>query len=133
MQVTQQDKGEDFVGRDAEYRPALCRYPSTGGSSFVTTNYQGIFDPSKNWVDVFAADFDGDGRDDVIARDQASGEWWLSSRQHRSSSFVLNKWDTWNSARQFRRCEILRSQRRWQDQDIIGRDSASGDWSASFS
>ena len=75
VQVLGADLGDDFVGRDATTGELFVARST--GSSFVTTNYQGIYDPSKTWVDVFAADFNGDGLDDVIAptRRAANGGW----------------------------------------------------------
>jgi hypothetical protein len=128
VQVTEPDPGDDFVGRDA-ITGELYVARSTG-SRFITTNYQGIFNPTKTWVDVIAADFDGDGRDDVMARDQASAEWWLA--RNAGTTFVLNKWETWNNRASFVDVRFfdLNNDGKF---DILAREPSAGDWWASFS
>ncbi len=128
IQVAQNTIGDDFVGRDA-ITGELYVAASTG-AKFITTNYQGIFNPSKNWVDVGAADFDGDGRDDVIARDNDSGEWWLA--RNTGTTFVLNKWETWNHFVTWADVKFFDLNNDGKA-DILGRDLGQGDWWASFS
>lgn len=128
IQVVAVDHGDDFVGRDPVTGELFVARSS--GSSFATTSYHGVFDPSKTWVDVSVADFDGDGRDDVIARDQASGEWWLA--HNTGDSFVLNKWDTWSATVTFVDVKVF-DLNGDNKSDILGRNSATGAWSASFS
>ncbi len=128
VQVLDGDEGDDFVGRDP-ITGELYVAKSTG-SRFVTTNYQGVFNPAKTWVDVFAADFDGDGFDDVIARDQASGEVWLA--RNAGTTFVLGLWETWHN-------KVTWADTKFIDLngdgkvDVLSRDLGAGDWWASFS
>jgi hypothetical protein len=47
-------------------------------------------------VDVKVADFNGDGKADIICRFLQSGQWWLG--QSTGSTFSNSLWDTWSSA-----------------------------------
>lgn len=128
IQVVTGDKGDDFIGRD----------PITGqifvarstGSGFVTTNYQGGFTPTKNWVDILTGDFDGNGFDDVVGRDAATGQWSLA--KNTGTTFVLSPWTTWSATATW--VDVMAADMNGDGKiDVIGRNRATGEWICAFS
>jgi hypothetical protein len=50
------------------------------------------WNPSAGWHDVMTADFNGDGKADIAARDN-SGTWWVAIST--GSTFLTEKWGQW--------------------------------------
>jgi hypothetical protein len=75
-------------------------------------------------------DFNGDGRDDIIARDLGSGNWWIGLST--GSSFSVNLWTAWSPAVTWVDLQAgdLNGDGR---ADIIGRDLQAGNWWVSLS
>jgi hypothetical protein len=52
------------------------------------------WNPNVTWVDVKAADFTGDGKDDIVGRWLQGGQWWVATSL--GNSFNNNLWASWN-------------------------------------
>src|SRR5207237_934656 len=50
--------------------------------------------PAITWADVQAADFNGDGKDDIIGRYLQGGTWWVGASL--GTSFNTTKWASWS-------------------------------------
>lgn len=129
IQVTESDKGDDFIGRD----------PVTGqiyvarstGSDFITTNFQSGFDPSKNWVDILTGNFDGDGFDDVVGRDAATGQWWYA-KNNGTTFAAITLWTTWSASATW--VDVVAVDMNNDGKiDVLGRNQATGEWMSAFS
>jgi hypothetical protein len=125
---TTNDGLADLVGRDPQ--TGAWFLGQSNGSSFTTSNFNGIFDPSKTWVDALAADFTGDGRTDIVARDAATGQWSLA--KNTGTSFVVSTWDSWSTTANWTNVTALDLDNDGKF-DIVGLDSNTGTWTASFS
>jgi hypothetical protein len=55
------------------------------------------WNPSITWVDVQAGDLNGDGRTDIIGRDQSSGAWWVGLSDG-AGHFTTTPWAVWSPA-----------------------------------
>src|SRR5262249_45068551 len=66
---------------------------------FSTSNW-GAFSTGATWVDVRVADFNADGRDDILGRNAATGEWvvGLSSYDQGRRTFAMSSWGVWSPA-----------------------------------
>jgi hypothetical protein len=63
------------------------------GSALTAPLPWATWDPTKTWVNVQVGDFNGDGRADIVARDQATGQWRMNLSN--GSAFVTSIWGTW--------------------------------------
>jgi PKD repeat protein len=128
LQVLEGDKGDDFVGRDP-VTGKLFVARSTG-TSFVTTDYLGSFDSTRTWLDIVVGDFDGNGFDDVMGRDQASGEWWLA--KNAGGSFTAGKFDSWTAGIAWANV-IATDMNSDGKADLVARNPSTGAWRCSYS
>ena len=83
----------------------------------------------RRWVDLRTADFNGDGRADLLARDALTNQWWVSLST--GTSFAASRWATWlpgsyvdTRVVDFNLDGLF---------DIVSRNSATGQWFVSFS
>jgi hypothetical protein len=96
----------------------------TTGSSF--SSQLSATWPVANWVDVHTGDFNGDGRQDIIGRDRASGT-WLVSLSNDSGGFTTSVWDTWSTGVTWVDVEVGDFNGDGKT-DIVGRALESGQW-----
>jgi hypothetical protein len=97
---------------------------SNGSSSFSNAKWA-TWNPLAQWVDVQTGDFNGGGREDVIARDLQTGNWWVGIST--GSSFVTSLWATWNPAAKWVDVKVGDFNGDGKD-DIAGRYSNTGQW-----
>lgn len=85
------DGKDDLVGRNATTGDLWAAIANTAGTVFQTRKV-GNWAPTT-WLEVFSADMNGDGRDDLIGRAFANGAWMvaLSDGTNLNNSF----WDNW--------------------------------------
>jgi hypothetical protein len=86
------DGKADLVGRARETGQWFVS--TSTGSSLTSPSVWGAWDPSRNWVDVQVGDFNGDGKDDVVGRDAATGQWLVNVST--GSAFATSVWVTWD-------------------------------------
>jgi hypothetical protein len=119
---------QDLVGRDQGSGNWLVA--KSDGSSTFTNSVFTTWNTALTWVDVHRGDFSGDGRDDIVGRDQASGHWWVGVSN--GTTFTTSLWDTWNTA--FTWVDVKVGDFNGDGKlDIVGRDQASGNWWAALS
>jgi hypothetical protein len=68
----------------------------TNGSNAFNTTSWGFMSTAVTWVDVKTGDFNGDGKTDIVARNQQTGDVWVGISNGSSLAFSL--WTTWNSS-----------------------------------
>jgi hypothetical protein len=83
-----------LVGRDLQ--TGNLWVSSTTGTYFTSGTSWGSWNPNATWVDVHLADFNGDGKADMVGRIQGTGQWWVGLSN--GSSFTTKLWTTWSSA-----------------------------------
>jgi len=86
------DGKTDIIGRAQQIGRWWVAY-STGSNSFTNTLYA-VWDPSVNWVDTQVGDFNADGRDDLTARNSATGNWLTAVSNGKTGPSTV--WDTWD-------------------------------------
>jgi hypothetical protein len=85
------DGKDDIIGRNPSNGDLWAALANPGGTAFSTSKV-GAWG-AGNWADVFAADMDGDGRDDLIGRLFSTGQWRVSLSNGTTLSNAF--WDTW--------------------------------------
>jgi hypothetical protein len=85
---------QDLVGRVGQNGQWWVGH--SDGSSAFSNKLFATWSPAVTWVDVHTGDFTGDGRDDIVGRDLASGNWWVGVSN--GSSFVTTLWGHWSPA-----------------------------------
>lgn len=81
----------------------------------------GAWSPNAPWVDVYAADVNGDGRDDIVGR--SNGEWWVAKSTNQG--FVNEHWTSWPGTAAWVDVQIADMNGDGMD-DVVGR--AAGRW-----
>ncbi len=83
----------DIIGRDltnGQWWVGL-----SDGHGHFSTSLWDAWNPNVTWVDIKVGDFTGNGKDDIVARVQESGQWWVGvSTGH---SFATSLWDAWST------------------------------------
>jgi len=102
----------------------------SNGSSGFSNSFFTSWSPAVTWVDVHTGDFSGDGRDDIIGRDLASGNWWVGVSN--GSSYVTSLWGRWSPAVTWVDVQVGDFNGDGKA-DIIGRVLHSGQWWVSLS
>jgi hypothetical protein len=103
---------------------------SDGTGKISSNQLLTTWDPSVNWVDVQVGDLYGNGRQEIIGRDQANGEWWVVAPT--GSGFEnrpLAQWSpgvTWSDVH----VADLNGDGR---ADLVGRIAQTGQWFATAS
>ena len=82
-----------LVGRDLQ--TGNIWVSSTTGTYFTSGSVWGSWNPNVTWVDVQMADFNGDGKTDIIGRVQGTGQLWVGLSN--GTSFTTTLWATWNA------------------------------------
>jgi murein DD-endopeptidase MepM/ murein hydrolase activator NlpD len=122
LPVTLTASRPDIIGRDQN---GIWTINHNTGSSFVQE--QPIFwNESVRWVDVRAADVNGDGRQDFVGRVLESGEIWVALSQG-TNGYVNQHWTTWSTAVTW--VDVIAAD--FNDdgkQDILGRAKEYGEW-----
>jgi hypothetical protein len=88
------DGSSDIIGREQQTGLWWVAY-SNGTSAFSNVLFAS-WDPTVHWVDAQVGDFNADGRDDITARDQATGNW--STSLSNGTTGMTSLWTTWNTA-----------------------------------
>jgi hypothetical protein len=86
------DGKADIVGRAVQTGQWFVSVSGTSG--FTSTSPWVTWDPTRTWVDVQVGDFNGDGRDDIVGRDAATGQWRVNLST--GSAFASSVWVTWD-------------------------------------
>jgi autotransporter-associated beta strand protein len=86
------DGQADIVGRVLESGQWWVGL-SDGVTSFTTTLWT-TWDPNVTWLDVKVGDFNGDGKADIVGREQQNGQWMAGVST--GTSFSNSFWTTWN-------------------------------------
>lgn len=119
------DEGTDVVGRD----PVTGTFTigKTLGGQFTQIDTGISFDPQRSWTDYWVADFDGDGNDDIIARDANNSEFLVAKQNAAGTSFqVPLSWGQWSGPNWVDVMFIdANGDGKW---DIVGRNPTSGEW-----
>jgi Aspartyl protease/FG-GAP-like repeat len=102
----------------------------SNGSSGFSTNVWANWNPNIAWQDVHTGDFDGDGRADIIARDPATGKWWVGLSN--GTSFTASVWAAWNPHITWTDIQVADLTGDGKA-DLIGRVQQSGQWWAAIS
>jgi autotransporter-associated beta strand protein len=122
------DGHQDIVGRDLATGNLWVAL--SNGSNLFTSHLWGHWIPSATWVDVQVADFNGDGKTDIVGRYAQTGQWWIA--QSTGSSFVNALWGTWNPALTWVDVKVGDFNGDGKA-DIIGRYLQGGSWWAGIS
>jgi hypothetical protein len=81
-----------LVGRDLQ--SGNLWVSSTTGSYFTSGAFWGNWNPNATWTNVQLADFNGDGKQDIIGYLQGTGQWWVGLST--ASGFTTTLWANWN-------------------------------------
>jgi RHS repeat-associated protein len=87
------DGRDDVAGRnltDGKWYVAVST-----GTSFNTALVWDTWNPAVTWRDPQAGDFNGDGRDDLVGRNEATGELFIGLSS--GTSFASQVWGTWTA------------------------------------
>jgi hypothetical protein len=88
------DGSSDIIGRVQQTGDWWLA--TSNGSNHFANSLWAHWNPSVTWVDVQAADFNGDGRDDLAGRVLSSGDWWVTLSN--GTTGTSSKWTNWNPA-----------------------------------
>jgi len=80
---------------------------------------------SDHWSAATALDFDGDGDNDLIARDPTTGDWWLTDYEGTRST--TSRIANWNPATEWIYLQTVDFDGNGS-QDLVGWDKTTGDW-----
>ena len=110
--------GRGIVGRNGG---SWWQAESTG--SGLVSQIWGLWPTDATWSDSIVGDVDGDGRDDVLARNH-TGQWWVA--RSNGDEFVNELWTTWSTRVSWNDVQLgdFNGDGR---QDLIGRAS-DGSW-----
>ena len=86
---------ESIAGRTSTGTWWMLSYDSAS-QTFKNTKLAG-WATTVDWLEVLAGDFNGDGVDDIAARN-SNNSWWLLSYDKGSGSFASSKMGTWSTS-----------------------------------
>jgi hypothetical protein len=99
---------------------------TSNGTSFNTPTLWAQWSTGANWTNVMTGDFNGDGLTDIIARDPASGQWYVGL-SNVTNHFDTSLWATWSTGANW--ANVLTGDFNGDGKaDIAGRDPNSGQW-----
>ncbi len=98
----------------------------SNGSSFTFTPWTAwVVSPNVTWVDVRTGNFVGDGKTDIVARWQQTGQWYVNVSN--GNSFTPSLWATWSPAVTW--ADVLAADFNGDGKtDLTGRVLQSGQW-----
>jgi hypothetical protein len=102
---------------------------SNGASSF-SSGLWATWSSKVSWQNVQTADFNGDGKADIIGRDPRTGTWWVGISN--GSSFTTTSWGGWSTKVTWADIQVADLNGDGKA-DIIGRVLQTGQWWASIS
>ena len=122
------DGTTDLVARDPT--TGLWYVSLSNGSTFAPMTMWDGWSTAVTWADVHVADVTGDGKDDIVGRDQANGQWYVAIST--GSAFYTKLWAQWSPSVnwQFVQTADLTGDGK---ADIVGRDPGTGAWWAGIS
>jgi hypothetical protein len=82
---------------------------------------------TSNYQNVMIGDVNGDGRQDIVARDPTSGTWW--SLQYNGSTYSTHSVGNWTKQGTWQNIQLADVNGDGR-QDIVGQDATTGTWSA---
>jgi hypothetical protein len=100
------------------------------GSSAFTSGLWATWSSKVSWQDVFTADFNGDGKADVVGRDPNTGCWWVGSSN--GSAFTSSRWGAWSPKVTWVDVHVADLNGNGKA-DLIGRVLQTGQWWAAVS
>ena len=119
------DGRADIIGRSSLGNWLLTAANSQGNGS--TNVAWGQWSTAVTWDDVLIGDFNGDGRDDVIGRDSATGDWWVALTRSDGSGSDNVLWGKWSPSVTW--VDVVVGD--FNDDgkaDVVGRVESSGEW-----
>lgn len=119
----------DLIGRNDGNGQWLISLST--GTSFAAPAAWATWNPTRDIIDVQAADFNADGLVDIAGRDADNGQWRVNLST--GTSFGPTEfWATWNPSRNI--VDVLSADFNADGRaDIAGRDSANGVWRVNLS
>jgi len=121
----------DFTGNGKQ---DLLAFDPTSGSWYVKlSNGSGFSAPqlwdrwssALTWVDIHTADFNGDGKTDIVARAEQTGQWFVGLST--GTSFAAQMWDAWSPSVTWVNVNVGDFNGNGKA-DIVGQDQQTGDW-----
>jgi hypothetical protein len=120
---------ESIIGR-AQQTGQWWAGNSDGSGKASSNQLLATWDPSVNWVDVQVGDLYGNGRQDIIGRDQANGEWWVAAST--PSGFVNRPLAQWSPGVTWSDVHVADLNGDGKA-DLVGRIAQTGQWFATVS
>lgn len=98
---------------------------SVTGSSVVSQPWNQWNAYASNWTNATVLDFDGDGDNDLLARDAGTGDWWLTDFEGtRKTTRKIANWDPSSDWQYIQAVDFDGN----GSQDLIGWNKSSGAW-----
>ena len=95
------------------------------GSGFTSPQLWTRWSSSVPWVNIFTADFTGNGRTDIVAQDAQTGAWFVGLST--GSSFATQMWDAWSPSFTWVNVNVGDFNGNGKV-DIVGQIQQTGDW-----
>ncbi|MDY0166305.1 MAG: NF038122 family metalloprotease, partial [Thermoguttaceae bacterium] len=98
----------------------------SNGVDAFTNSKATRWNSSLEWVDIVAADFTGNGLDDIAGRIATTGDWWVAVNNG-DGTFTNQKWTRWNPNLEL--VDVMAADFTGDGvADIAGRIATTGDW-----
>ncbi len=114
--------GDDIIGRQTASGDLWLAHSQ--GNGFTNTMGLDNWSTSADWRNMQRADVNGDGRDDLIGRNNNSGAWWVSSLDA-VGTVTTTKWGKWSNGTNWNGV-LVGDFNNDQRYDIVGRSANSG-------
>ena len=129
------DGKDDILAQSESTGEIYVALSNSGGTALDPETVWATFSPGTDWVDYQIGDFDGDGNDDIAARDNDTGEWTVAL-SNGSTAFTLSAspWATYNPADNWDFVGSVNTQsypfNPLPGEQIFAQDASSADWTS---